>query len=79
MAGKAEAMKPDRIIRELKGDLPDELIATGAWLDALGAERKLLRSVGESDSDYRTRLLERRLSEQIQTDLISVLQLDRKS
>ena len=71
-------VKTDRIIRELRGDLPDELIATGLWLDVLAAERKLKRRGVETDESLRERVLVARLNEQIATSIVSLLQLDRR-
>lgn len=72
-------MTPERCIRELKGDLPDELIAIGLWLDQLGAERRLPRNPGESDQSYRDRIIADRLNEHITTSIVSLLRLDRRS
>jgi hypothetical protein len=70
--------KADRIISELAGDLPVELIATGQWLDALAMEHKLPpRDAGETDETLREKIWVKRLNDQMIT-IVSLLYLDQR-
>lgn len=65
-------------VEELKGDLPEECIATGAWLSELAKERyKMERFPFESDDALRNRIYTLRFSEQLSTQFASAL-LDRR-
>jgi hypothetical protein len=69
----------DEILRQLQGDYPDELIASGHWLDEIAQRRyKECRRDGETDHDLRTRLLDIRLKEIILTQVVSVFLDSRK-
>ena len=65
------------LLRELTGDLPDEFIASGSWLDEVATRWRIKRADAETDDELRLRICSSRLEQRIQTSLASVF-LDRR-